>query len=128
MLFLLNILFFVVHTALMLFNMTGWIFPRTRRLHQACLVATLFSWLVLGFWKGLGYCVCADWHFQVRRAMGIHDGVQTYLQLLARVFFGLEMDRTTSDILAVGGLGSTLVATIVVWSRGRRLPDGETLT
>lgn len=112
----LNILFFVLHTAVMVFNLTGWMFRRTRGLHVICLGATLFSWFVMGATKGLGYCVCTDWHFQIRRELGLHDGVHSYLQLLAKVFFGLEMDKITSDVLAGGGLLVALLATLVVWS------------
>lgn len=113
----LNILFFVLHTAVMGFNLTGWMFRRTRGLHVLCLFATLFSWFVMGATKGLGYCVCTDWHFQIRRELGLNDGVHSYLQLLAKVFFGVEMSRFTSDVLACGGLLMALVATLVVWSR-----------
>jgi len=73
----LNIVFFIFHTAILIFNLTGWIFRRTRMLHIICLGATLFSWFVMGAWKGFGYCICTDWHFQVRRAMGINDHVHS---------------------------------------------------
>ncbi len=113
----LNILFFVLHTSVMVFNLTGWMFRRTRRLHVLCLSATLFSWFVMGAAKGLGYCICTDWHFQIRRELGLHDGVHSYLQLLAKVFFGADMDRITSDVLASGGLLFALLATLIVWIR-----------
>lgn len=116
MLATLNILFFIVHTLIMVFNLTGWIFRRTRILHIVCLGATLFSWFVMGASKGMGYCVCTDWHFQIRRAMGINDNVHSYIQLIARSFFGVEMDRMTSDFAAGAGLLFILLATLVVWT------------
>ena len=120
MLATLNILFFIFHTVILVFNLTGWIFPRTRMLHIVCLGATLFSWFVMGAWKGLGYCVCSDWHFQIRREMGIQDNVHSYsyIQLIAKSFFGVEMDRMTSDLSAGGGLLFILLATLVVWTAG----------
>ena len=116
MLATLNILFFIFHTAMLILNLTGWIFRRTRRLHIVCLGATLFSWFVMGYWKGMGYCICTDWHFQVRRAMGIKDSVHSYLQLIAKSFFGADMDRLTSDLSAGGGLLFILLATLAVWT------------
>ncbi len=113
----LNIIFFIAHTALMIFNLTGWAIPRTRWPHLICLLATMFSWFVMGATRGLGYCLCTDWHFQVRRAMGLHDGVRSYLQLLARVFTGMQMNKFTSDVLAVGGLLFAVVATTIIWRR-----------
>ena len=115
MLAALNILLFVFHTVLLVFNLTGWIFRRTRVLHLICLGATLFSWFVMGAWRGIGYCICTDWHFQVRRAMGIHDNVHSYIQLIAKSFFGVDMDRMTSDLSAGGGLLFVLIATLIVW-------------
>ena len=118
MLATLNILFFIFHTVMLVFNLTGWIFRRTRNLHVICLGATLFSWFVMGAWKGIGYCICTDWHFQVRRAMGINDHVYCYIQLIAKCFFGVDMDRTTSDLCAGGGLLFALIATLIVWTFG----------
>lgn len=116
MLATLNILFFLFHTIILVFNLTGWMFRRTRTLHIVCLGATLFSWFVMGYWKGMGYCICTDWHFKIRREMGIQDSVHSYLQLIAKSFFGVEMDRTTSDLSAGGGLLFILVATLIVWT------------
>lgn len=113
----LNILLFVVHTALMAFNMTGWIWKRTRHWHLLTVGATLFSWLVMGAWRGWGYCLCADWHFQIRRSMGIHDGVSSYLQLLVKASTGAVISRPVSDVVTVGGLVLILIAMAVVWGR-----------
>lgn len=87
-------------------------------LHIVCLGATLFSWFVMGAWKGMGYCICTDWHFQIRRNMGIHDNIHSYIQLIAKSFFGVEMDRMTSDLSAGGGLLFILLATLAVWGAG----------
>lgn len=76
--------FWLFHTALIFFNLFGWISKQTRRLNLITLIVTLFSWLVMGFWKGIGYCICTDWHFQIRSALGIQDGADSYLQLLVR--------------------------------------------
>jgi hypothetical protein len=59
----LNITFFVAHNLLIAFNLVGWIFPRTRKLHLATIAATMFLWIVMGAFRGWGYCLCADWHF-----------------------------------------------------------------
>ena len=40
--------FFVLHTALIVFNVLGWIPRRTRRWNLAALLATLFSWTSWG--------------------------------------------------------------------------------
>ena len=117
MLPLLNILCFVAHNALIVFNLVGWIWPRTRRLHLLALTATLFSWLVMGGWRGWGYCLCADWHFQVRRELGIHGSESSYTELLLNQIPGVTVSRTFADVLTVGGLVLILIATATVWLR-----------
>ena len=52
----LNIFFFVFHTVFTLFNMGGWAFPKTRKLHLITLSLTAFSWFILGIWYGWGFC------------------------------------------------------------------------
>ncbi|MCA9058881.1 MAG: DUF2784 family protein [Planctomycetaceae bacterium] len=119
MLSLLNLLFFAVHTALIAFNLVGWIWQSTRRLHLVTLLGTLFSWLVMGYWYGWGYCVCADWHFQVRRRLGIHQDETSYTELLFNQIPGVHVSRTLADVLTVAGLGLILVATGIVWTVDR---------
>ncbi len=83
-----NILFFVFHTALIFFNVFGWLWKRTRRWNLITLLLTLFSWAIMGAWKGMGYCLCTDWHWQIREAMGIHETADSYMVLLVKNLFG----------------------------------------
>ena len=78
----LNIFFFVFHTLFTLFNMAGWIFPKTRKLHLITLSLTAFSWFVLGIWYGWGYCACTDWHWEVREKLGYEDRSSSYIHFL----------------------------------------------
>ena len=120
MLYLLDKLLFSFHAVLILFNMFGWIWPRTRKWHLATLGLTIFSWYVLGIWQGFGYCFCTDWHFQVRRELGIPVPETSYIQLLVRAFTGVLIERFTADILAFSVLLYILVATAWVWTRDLR--------
>lgn len=118
-LYAIDVLFFVFHTALILFNLVGWAWASTRRLHFICIAATLFSWFVMGAFYGFGYCLCTDWHFQVRRNLGLSVFGHTYLQLMAKVFSGIEMSQAVSNLLAGGGLLFILVAMVAIWIRQR---------
>lgn len=88
----LNIFFFVFHTVFTLFNMTGWAFRKTRKLHLFTMIITAASWFILGIWYGWGYCACTDWHWQVREAMGIQDRSQSYIHFLILKTTGKNMD------------------------------------
>ena len=108
----LNIAFFVFHTALILFNMFGWAWARTRRWNLVTLLATVFSWGIMGIWKGFGYCLITDWHWRVREAMGIHDTTSSYLVLLVQTLAGwsppLQLANTVVLVVLVGSLGLSI--------------------
>ena len=88
----LNIFFFVFHSVFTLFNMVGWIFPRTRKLHLITLSLTAFSWFILGIWYGWGYCVCTDWHWDVRDKLGYEDRSGSYIHFLILKLTGADLD------------------------------------
>lgn len=98
MLQILNIGFIIFHTALIVFNLTGWIWQKTRRLNLITLLLTAFSWVVLGFWYGFGYCPCTDWHWQVRRALGYDDMPRSYIEFLVEWWTPLEFAAPTVNL------------------------------
>mgnify|MGYP001555982109 CR=1 FL=1 len=79
---ILNYFFFGFHTCLIFFNVFGWIFRKTRRWNLLTLIITAFSWFLLGIWYGWGYCLCTDWHWEVRRHLGFHDSSRSYIHFL----------------------------------------------
>jgi hypothetical protein len=88
----LNIFFFVFHTVWTLFNMIGWMFRVTRKWNLLTLLLTALSWFVLGIWYGWGYCLCTDWHWQVRRNLGYTDESNSYIHFLLLKMTGINMD------------------------------------
>ena len=89
--------FFVFHASIILFNLTGWIWRKTRILHLTVVGLTAFSWFVLGIWYGLGYCPCTDWHWQVREKLGYQDMPSSYIQFLLRTLTPLNLPDATVD-------------------------------
>ena len=109
--------FFVLHTALMLFNMFGWIWRRTRVAHLVMFGLTTFSWFGLGWWYGnIGFCICTQWHFDIRRALGYVDPEDSYIQLLAKHWFGTNMSLDASNWSAGIVYVLIVVATATVWT------------
>ncbi|MDH4059101.1 MAG: DUF2784 domain-containing protein [Cyclobacteriaceae bacterium] len=76
---LLDGLFMVLHPAIILFNLFGWIPRKTRKANLILLLLTGASWFVLGIWKGIGYCPLTDWHFKVLRKLGQTDLPYSYI-------------------------------------------------
>jgi hypothetical protein len=90
----LDIFFIVFHTLFTLFNITGWLFRATRKWNLVTLSLTAFSWFVLGIWYGWGYCLCTDWHWQVRERLGYHDQQNSYIHFLLLKLTGINFNET----------------------------------
>ncbi len=73
-------LILVFHTSLMFFVLIGWGWRRTRRWHLFVLTLILLSWYGLGIFYGFGYCLCTDWHWQVKEALGETDLPDSYVK------------------------------------------------
>ena len=96
----LNAFFFVFHTAFTGFNIVGWMFAATRRWHLLTIVLTALSWFVLGIWYGWGYCLCTDWHFEVRERLG-HNDHGSYIRFLVHKLTGIAFDAGLVDTVTV---------------------------
>lgn len=123
----LNIFFFFFHTAFTIFNLTGWIFKRTRKVHLVTILLTATSWFVLGIWYGWGYCICTDWHWQVRAHLGYHDMPQSYITFLIGKLTGLQLheslveNSTAAVFICCAGLSIWL--NIRDWKRKNHFPS-----
>lgn len=96
-----NWFFIVFHTVLIFFNLFGWIFKKTRKLHFFTLAVTLFSWLVLGIWKGFGYCFLTDWHYDILRQLGKSNLPHSYIAFLVETFSGWLPNAQLVEILTL---------------------------
>jgi hypothetical protein len=124
MLAFLNIFFFVFHSALIIFNLFGWIWIKTRLANLIVILLTTFSWTILGIWYGFGFCPCTDWHWQVRMKLGYFDMPSSYIKFLIDSLTGLELNEAKVKTLAVTLLALALVASVVTnvrdWKRKRK--------
>ena len=89
MLQLLDLLLSLVHIALIVFNLTGWIFRATRKWHLITLGATAASWFILGIWYGIGYCPITDWQWRIKEQLGEKNLPASFIKYFA--------DKTTGE-------------------------------
>lgn len=73
----------------------------TRKWNLVTLLLTLFSWLAMGMIYGIGYCLCTDWHWQVRARMGIEEDADSYIVLLVRNISGWDPPVTLVNAVAM---------------------------
>lgn len=100
----LDYVFLWFHTLLIVLNLFGWIFVKTRKLQRVALVITLFSWLVLGLVYGWGYCVLTDWHWNVLAELDRVPSQSVYVAYLLERLLHIQISRETSDVITVIGL------------------------
>ncbi len=89
--------FILLHYALILFNVFGWIVPRWRFANLISLSLTAFSWFVLGIWYGIGYCPFTDWHWKVRQLLGYPDESNSYIHFLILKIVGVNLPENWVD-------------------------------
>lgn len=92
-----DIFFVVFHTALILFNLLGWIWKPLRRANLIALVLTGLSWFLLGLFFGIGYCPFTDWHFQVLSEMGRHPASHSYIEYFLQRITGSDLEVSFID-------------------------------
>jgi hypothetical protein len=122
----LNILFFIFHISLILFNCLGWVWPKARRLHLLSIGLTWASWILLGIRYGFGYCPLTDWHFEVLRHLGKTDLPSSYLKYLVDTLTGLDVQAGLVDTIAVAGLmASTLIALYLFYFQRKKIKTNK---
>ena len=117
---LLHILFVVFHTLLVGFNMLGWAWRRTRRLHLITISATLLSWFGLGVAYGWGYCPLTDWHWDVKRALGETGLPASWMKYYLDLVTGLDWSAALVDGLVIGSALAALMLSVVLNVRDAR--------
>lgn len=104
---ILDYLFVIVHTSLILFNLTAWIWKRTRTVHFASVIITGGSWWILGLFYGIGYCPLTDWHYSVLFNMGQYNLPSSYIQYLVERLTSIKLSAHLVD-------SATLIAYFLV--------------
>ncbi|MBN2519118.1 MAG: DUF2784 domain-containing protein [Bacteroidales bacterium] len=113
--------FFVIfHSSLVLFNLFGWIWKKTRKINLITLVLTGLSWFVLGIFYGIGYCPLTDWHFDVLRNLGNHNLPNSYMKYLIDRIFNCDINANLVDTGTAIGYFLALALSIFVNFRKKK--------
>jgi hypothetical protein len=117
MLYFLDILLTILHLGFTLFNLAGWIWKKTRKAHLITIGLTLASWLILGIWYGLGYCVLTDWHWTVKRALGQKNLPSSFIKYYADKISGSDIPANLVDSVTAIVFVLIILITAIVNSR-----------
>jgi Protein of Unknown function (DUF2784) len=95
---ILDIFFILFHSSLVLFNLFGWIYRKTRIWNLITLTLTGGSWLLLGMIVGtLGYCPFTEWHFNILYNLGERNLPNSYIKYLTDRLTGLDVSELLVD-------------------------------
>lgn len=124
MLHVLDMLLHVFHLALIGFNLTGWIWARTRKIHLVTIAATGFSWFILGLRYGLGYCPCTDWQWQIKLKLGETRLPASYVKYILDRLTGFDVSPAFADWLTGLSFGAAVLLSVTLnlrdWRRKLR--------
>ena len=95
---IIDVFFIGFHSSLILFNIFGWMVPRWRLANLISLSLTAFSWFILGIWFGWGYCICTDWHWQIREMLGYENSSSSYIHFLILKLTHIDFPEKLIDI------------------------------
>lgn len=120
MLVFLDILLTIVHLAIILFNLFGWIFVGTRRLHFVFILLTAASWFILGIWFGMGYCPVTDWQWNVKEQLGERNLPSNFVEYFAEKITGYDFsEQLVNRVIGVCFAAAALLSVYVNFIRRR---------
>lgn len=93
----LDFLLTIIHLFIIGFNLLGWIWKPTRKLHFYFAMTTLFCWVVLGIWYGLGYCPITDWQWNIKAQLGEHNLPASFIKYFVDKLTGLNVNSNLID-------------------------------
>ena len=111
---ILDYCFLIIHTALLLFNMFGWIWKKTRTLNLITLLATAFSWFGLGIIYRFGYCISVDWHWDIKRQLGETALPASFTKYLIDNIFGADISPVLADQITLWGFIIALAMSVIL--------------
>ncbi len=118
-----NYFFYTFHTALIFFNLFGWLHSKLRKLNLISLLVTFGSWFLLGLWKGWGYCFLTDWHYQILRTLGERNIPSSYIAFMVKKISGWTPSSELVDSLTVCLALLALLCSLYVNFRSRKTKE-----
>lgn len=95
---ILNVLLTLGHVIIILIICFGWIWRKSHVIYFVCNICTLFSWFILGYFKGYGYCLLTDIQWNLLSSRGITQLPDTFLGYL---FSSLKISSLSFDNLEI---------------------------
>lgn len=112
---ILDLFLSILHLLIIGFNLFGWIWRSTRKLHFYLVIATIFSWVILGFWYGFGYCPLTDWQWQVKAKLGEGDLPNSFIKYFADKLTGMDISSDLVDTVTAVSFGLVIILSCTLY-------------
>ena len=89
------------HGGMVIFNLTGWIWKKTRKWHLLTTSLAMFSWFGLGMTYGWGYCPSTDWQWEIKRKLGESDLPNSFIKYMVDKISGFTWEQLIVDTTVV---------------------------
>ncbi len=96
---LLDVFLTIFHIIIVVFNLFGWIWKKTRLANFVVIMLTASCWFILGIWYGIGYCPVTDWQWQVKEKLGERDLPNSFIKYWADKLTGTDVNTQFIDVL-----------------------------
>ena len=94
---LLDLLMHALHLSVIGFFLVGWLLPSLLLWHFLLSLSILFSWLVLGYFFGFGYCLITDLQWRLKASMGEQPETPYYVKYMLNRCGGAHVPAHLSD-------------------------------
>jgi hypothetical protein len=109
-----DFLYTLLHLVIIGFNLLGWIWPATRKLHFILVLLTAASWLLLGIWFGMGYCPITDWQWQVKAKLGETNLPVSFIKYYADKISGRSINAAVIDFITASFFAAAALLSVYV--------------
>lgn len=96
---LLDLLLTLFHLFIIGFNLLGWIWKPTRKLHFVCVLLTASCWFILGIWYGVGYCPVTDYQWHIKELRGEQNLPASFIKYFVDAVTGKPINAALIDTL-----------------------------
>ena len=110
---LLDYFFLYFHFLVVLFNLFGWIWSKTRKWNLALLLLTGASWFILGIFYGIGYCPLTDWHWTVLCKLGVTNLPYSYIKYILLRILGINLSDGLVETLTGISFAISFICSLV---------------
>ncbi len=109
---LLDGLLTIVHLLIIGFNLFGWVWKKTRRLHFIFAMITPGSWFILGIWYGMGYCPVTDWQWNIKEKLGETNLPASFVEYYAERITGYDFTTSFIDLTTLVTFLSAIILSL----------------